>query len=77
MSKRKNRGHVVNAPREPKRMVITKEQILTMDRAARRQAQIDSGLNVAAGCGVHGGGKRERNRKQRREGRRESRQYDY
>ncbi len=42
---------------------ITKEDLMVMDRARRRQEQIDSGIPTNAGCGIHGGGKRQRNRK--------------
>lgn len=72
---KKHRAHVVHAPKGEKALVITKEQLLKMDRAARREAQIESGVNLASGCGVHGGGKKERNRKERREGRRETRDW--
>ncbi len=74
MSKR-NRTHEVHQKKGPKRMVITQEQILTMDRAARRQAQIESGVNPSSGCGVHGGGKRERNRRDRQEARRQAKNW--
>ena len=47
---------------------ITQQDILLMERARRRQDQIDSGIPTNAGCGIHGGGKRQRNRKDRAEG---------
>ncbi len=56
---------------------ITSEQLRTMDRANRRQEQIESGINLASGSGVHGGGKRDRNRKDRREGRQQVRNSDW
>lgn len=48
--------------------VITVEQQRTMQRAASRQAQIDSGIRVGSGAGVHGGNKEQCNRRDRREG---------
>lgn len=57
---RKNPNHVGT---------ITKEMLLQMDRAGRRQERIESGINAMSGSGVHGGGKRDRNRKDRRDGR--------
>lgn len=65
---RKNPNHVGT---------ITKEQILKMDRAGRRQERIESGINAMSGCGVHGGGKRKRNRKERSEGRQQIRNRDW
>lgn len=56
---------------------ISKEDLLVMDRANRRQEQIDSGINLGSGSGVHGGGKRDRNRKDRREGRQQIRNRDW
>lgn len=60
---------------------ITREQLRTMDRANRRQEEIDSGINPRSGSGVHGGGKHERKRlsarKDRREGRQETRNRDW
>ena len=56
---------------------ITKEQIMTADRAQRRADEIASGVfNGGVGTGVHGGGKRTRNRKERRESRQEIRNRD-
>ncbi|MCC7531462.1 MAG: hypothetical protein IT342_23365 [Candidatus Melainabacteria bacterium] len=56
---------------------ITREQILKMDRAGRRQERIESGINTMSGSGVHGGGKRDRNRKDRREGRQQIKNSDW
>jgi hypothetical protein len=56
---------------------ITKEQLLKMDRAGRRLERIESGINAGSGSGVHGGGKRERNRKDRREGRQQIKNRDW
>ncbi len=44
------------------------EQLRTMDRANRRQEEIDSGINPRSGSGVHGGGKHERKRLSARKG---------
>jgi len=51
---------------------ITREQLMTMDRANRRQAEIDSGINPRSGSGAHGGGKHDRKRITTRKGRREA-----
>ena len=52
---------------------ITREQLMTMDRANRRQSEIDSGINPRSGCGAHGGGKSDRKRISARKDRRDSR----
>ena len=52
---------------------ITVEDQLKMERAARRQGQIESGLNPASGAGVHGGNKRQKRRKDRQESKRKLR----
>lgn len=52
---------------------ITVEDQLKMERAARRQGQIESGLNPASGAGAHGGNKRQKRRKDRRESKRKLR----
>lgn len=52
---------------------ITVEDQLGMERAARRQRQIDSGLNPSSGSGAHGGNKRQQRRKDRRDGKRVTR----
>jgi hypothetical protein len=44
---------------------ITREDFLRMDRAARREAQIASGINAGSGSGAHGGNKHQLNRKAR------------
>lgn len=54
--------------------VITVEQQRTMQRAASRQAQIDSGVKVGSGAGVHGGNKEQARRRDRREGKAATRQ---
>ena len=46
--------------------VITAEQQRKMRKASDRQARIESGLR-STGSGVHGGGKRENNRRERRQ----------
>lgn len=56
---------------------ITKEDLLKMGRAGRRQERIESGINTMSGCGVHGGGKRDRNRKDRRDSRQQIRNSDW
>ncbi len=74
----KNRTHVVRAPKGKgdnlKVGVITVEQQRTMQRAASRQAQIDSGVKVGSGAGVHGGNKEQSRRGNRREGKKAVRQ---
>ncbi|HEY9870730.1 MAG TPA: hypothetical protein V6D08_16305 [Candidatus Obscuribacterales bacterium] len=76
MAKR-NKTHVVQPPRDKKGALycgtITLEDQLKAERAARRQAQIESGTFVRGG--VHGGGKRERNRRDRRDGRQQVRNW--
>lgn len=53
---------------------ITQEDFLLMDRAHRRQEQIDSGVNNAArGTGRHGGSKEQLRRRDRRNGKDEIR----
>ncbi len=49
--------------------VISKDQIYKMFRAANRQLAIESGeyTNRGAGSGSHGGTKKQRNRRDRRE----------
>lgn len=75
MSKR-NKTHVVPQGKDEKSHLhcgtITLEDQLRADRAARRQAQIASGTFVRGG--VHGGGKHERNKRDRSEGRRQCRE---
>ena len=66
--------HNVTAQKSNKdkmRITISKEDMLTMDRAARRQADIDAGRTLPGGVrgGVHGGGKHERNKRDRRDAR--------
>ena len=71
MARKKKKGHVVHSKKDRNPLhvgTITVEDQLVMDRAARRQAQIDSGLNPASGSGAHGGNKRQRRRKDRRAG---------
>lgn len=72
MSKR-NKSHVVQQGKDKKSRLycgtITVEDQLKADRAARRQAQIDSGVFVRGG--IHGGGKQERNKRDRRDARRQ------
>ncbi len=46
--------------------VITAEQQRKMRKASERQERIESGLRQT-GSGVHGGGKRENNRRERRQ----------
>jgi hypothetical protein len=48
---------------------ITVEDQLRMNKAGRREAEIASGVRPGSGSGVHGGGKRERTRRDRRDGR--------
>jgi hypothetical protein len=74
----KNKTHVVRQPKTKggnlKVGVITVEQQRTMQRAASRQAQIDSGIKVGSGAGVHGGNKEQTRRRDRREGKKAVRQ---
>jgi hypothetical protein len=72
----KRNKHVVQPPRDKKKDMtihIGSDELLKMDRAARRQAQIDSGTFVRGG--IHGGDKRDRNRRDRKMNRQESRRY--
>ena len=46
---------------------ITREDQLKMDRAARRRDRIESGVLSPVGTGVHGGDKQQRNRRDRRQ----------
>lgn len=66
--------HVVAPPRDDKMTIrIGKEELQKMDRAARRQAEIDAGMLIPGGVrgGVHGGGKHEHNKRGRRDNKRE------
>ena len=71
MSK-KNRTHQVQPSRGGKGKyhcgTITVEDQLTADRAARRQARIESGTFCRGG--IHGGDKDTRNKRARRDGKR-------
>jgi len=60
-SKAKGRNLVVG--------VITASQQRTMQRAASRQKQINSGVKVGSGAGYHGGNKTQTNKRERRQGR--------
>lgn len=74
----KKRMHQVNAgkAKNPNHVgTITQGDILKMDRAARRQAAIESGHNRTSGCGVHGGNNKQRNKRDRRNGKLEIRNY--
>ena len=76
----KHRTHEVRqkAGKDPSHVgTITSEQLRAMDRATRRQERIESGINTMSGSGVHGGGKRDRNRKDRREGRQQIKNRDW
>jgi hypothetical protein len=74
----KNKTHIVRQPKAKggnlKVGVITVEQQHTMRRAARRQAEIDSGVKVGSGAGSHGDNKEQARRRDRREGKRAVRQ---
>ncbi|GEM_PF-2762608 len=77
MAKR-NRTHVVQAPKPDKERMtirISSDELRRMDRAARRQADLESGTFFRGG--VHGGDKRERNRRDRRESRQAVRRGDW
>lgn len=79
MARKKKKGHVVH-PKKTKNPLhvgtITVEDQLVMDRAARRKAEIESGVNPRSGTGAHGGNKRQRRRKDRRAGKAELRNLD-
>jgi hypothetical protein len=72
---KRNRTHVVQQGKDKKSDLhcgtITLEDQLRADRAARRAAQIESGAFIRGG--VHGGGKHERNKRDRRDARRQCR----
>lgn len=74
----KKKSYVVREPRVQGRNlvvgVITAEQQRTMQRAASRQRQIDSGVKVGSGAGVHGGNKEQTRKRDRREGKAHVRQ---
>lgn len=57
--------------------VMTREDILTANRAARRQEMIDSGHRPGAGSGAHGGSKRDQRRRERRRSNDEARRGGY
>lgn len=72
------RMHKVNAGsgKNPNHVgTITQEDFLKMDRAARRQAAIEAGQNRTSGCGVHGGNKKQRHKRDRRDGKQATRNY--
>jgi hypothetical protein len=71
----RSRTHQVHAPRDKKMSIhISSEQLMTMDRAARREAQISQGTYVKGG--VHGGDKHARNKRDRVERRKQERQWE-
>ncbi len=74
----KKRMHQVNAgkAKNPNHVgTITQADILKMDRAARRTAAIEAGQNRTSGCGVHGGNKKQRHKRDRRDGKLDARNY--
>lgn len=78
---KKNRTHAVTPPKQEGKRgtihcgTITLEDQLKSERAARRAAQIESGTFCRGG--VHGGGKHERNKRDRSEWKRKMRKgYD-
>lgn len=75
----KNRTHEVRQKnrKDPLHVgTISSEQLRKMDNAQRRKERIESGVNPFSGSGVHGGGKRERNRKDRRDARQQTRDWN-
>ncbi len=75
----KQRTHEIRAKKKTSAThcgTITAEEIRKMDNASRRQQRIATGHNPASGTGIHGGGKKERNRKDRRESRQQTRDLD-
>lgn len=77
----KNRMHRVDAPKGNGKSThcgtITVEDQLRFARAGRRDAEIASGHNRAAGTGAHGGNKLERRRKDRRDSKGDLRKQGY
>lgn len=77
----KNRMHKVSAPKDKGKSThcgtITVEDQLRFARAGRRDAEIASGHNRAAGTGAHGGNKLEKRRKERRQSKGELRSENY
>lgn len=66
------RMHKVNAPRKGGNTItisISAEEQARLHRAASRQRQIDSGNLGRSGAGVHGGGHRAENRRERQKDR--------
>jgi hypothetical protein len=65
----KRNSHQVHVPRDRSKLTIhiSSEELMKMDRAARREAQIAQGTYVKGG--VHGGDKKLRNKRDRREAR--------
>lgn len=75
----KQRTHEVRAKNKKSAThcgTISAEDIRKMDNANRRKERIASGINPSSGSGIHGGGKKERNRKDRRESRQQTRDLD-
>lgn len=66
----KNRMHTVSTKKKSGNHcgTITVEDQLRMSRAGRRAAAIAAGHNQASGSGAHGGNKRQKNRRDRRQG---------
>ncbi len=73
---KRNRTHKVQQPKKKNDMTIriSSDELMRMDRAARRQAQIESGTYVKGG--VHGGDKHQRNKRDRRDARQQTRRFD-
>ncbi len=61
------------------KIFIGKDFLLKAERRARREAAIEAGTYKSSGCGVHGGSKRDGNRRKRQANRLAIRRsnYDY
>jgi hypothetical protein len=65
-----------SAPKNPLHCgTITADEIRKMDRAAAREERIASGISPTSGCGAHGGNQRTLNRRDRREAKRQARNW--
>ena len=71
----KGKSHEVRPKRDKSKMTITisSQELMKMDRAARREAQLEQGTFVRGG--IHGGDKQQRNKRDRRSARQQARDF--
>lgn len=80
MSRKKGKSTVVQTPKSDKdrmRIVISAETMNRLRRTREREDRKEAGnvMGVSSRCGVHGGGKREIARRDRKAGRQQMKRY--